>query len=383
MSASGGNTTFSAPSGATDANGVFVSRVNSTQAQTETVTASIGPGAATLSTSVRFVAGAASASTSTLAINPNSTVADNSNTLIASLTLLDAYGNPIQGMTPTYSASGTRTTISSAVATSASGQSQVTYRTDLAQNENALVTAGGISLAAGMAFYPGPPAAAYSTLSASPNALPADGNTASYITATVKDSQANPISGVYVTLSASGTNNNFTPLSGSTDSLGRITSQLSSNTVQTETLTATVPSGLNIQTPVSFVLGPPAAAYSSLSVSPTTQVANGNSQVNAVVHLADNQNRVLPGQALSFSISGSAGPLSQTRTSADANGNASVSLTSVYAGNSSLFARASGLMLSNSVVFSPNATYCSANPNYRFGSVNNFSDVLQNAQVVD
>lgn len=63
LSASGGNSVFAALSGATDANGIFVTSLTSTQAQTETVTAAFGNGLYA-STTAQFVSGAAATSAS-------------------------------------------------------------------------------------------------------------------------------------------------------------------------------------------------------------------------------------------------------------------------------------------------------------------------------
>jgi adhesin/invasin len=168
LTATGTSNVFGTASGPTDANGQFTTTLSSSVAQTKTVTATFGSND-TVSCAVSFVAGPASAAGSSFVVNPNTAVANNSATLSAVLILRDAQSNPIAGAPPNFKASGASTTLDCSGETSAAGQATATYKTSMAQNENAVVTAGGITLTAPMAFTPGPAFVATSSLVVSPN----------------------------------------------------------------------------------------------------------------------------------------------------------------------------------------------------------------------
>ncbi|RYF48055.1 MAG: hypothetical protein EOO38_10930 [Cytophagaceae bacterium] len=94
LMASGGNTTFAAVSGASDANGQYKTTVSSTQVQTQQISAALA-GNVTLSTSVQFVAGPPVSSNSSLTVSPATQVANNSSDIVATLTLRDSLMHPV------------------------------------------------------------------------------------------------------------------------------------------------------------------------------------------------------------------------------------------------------------------------------------------------
>ena len=108
-----------------------------------------------------------------------------------------------------------------------------------------------------------------STLVASPAIVPADGNTTTQLTVTAKDAYGNLISGQSVTLSASGGNNTFTPASGSTNGSGVFLATLASQSVGTQTVTATLGSVM-LNASVTFF-------YATLAFAPANNVAVGRS----------------------------------------------------------------------------------------------------------
>jgi hypothetical protein len=93
-------------------------------------------------------------------------------------------------------------------------------------------TSNAISVTAGA------PSAGQSTVSASPTSV-AVGD-ASTITVTAKDAGGNPVSGVTVTLQASGSGNTLTQPSAQTDANGQTTGSFSSTSLGSHTITATV-----------------------------------------------------------------------------------------------------------------------------------------------
>jgi hypothetical protein len=94
----------------------------------------------------------------------------------------------------------------------------------------------------------GPPAAAQSTLTAFPASVRADGTSSALLTLTLRDAAGAPVGGQSVTLSATGTQNVFSPsATGSTDGNGIFTASLSSTTAEPKTVT-----GAGVSTNVTF-----------------------------------------------------------------------------------------------------------------------------------
>jgi hypothetical protein len=303
LTASGTNNTFGSAAGVTDAYGQFLTTLRSTSAQNETVTASFGLNS-NMSVTATFLAGNANNTTSSLIANPNSTIANNSNFLTAVLTLRDNYGNPLIGITPNFSASGPSTTVTSSGSTSASGQAFASYRTGLAQNQNALVEAAGISLSASLLFLSVPTVAATSTLTASPNMVAGDGTASISLVTTARDSQGNPVSGASVALSASGGNTTFAISNGLTSGDGTYTTTVTSTQMQTETLTASINGNFNETVSVTFT-GSPNAINSFLTVNPNSQTVGSSNFINATLILKDASSNPLAGVTPTWTGSGS------------------------------------------------------------------------------
>jgi uncharacterized repeat protein (TIGR03803 family) len=108
----------------------------------------------------------------------------------------------------------------------------------------------------------GAPSAATSTLVVSPATVTADGTSTTTLTVTVEDANGNPVGGTAVTLSASGSDNTFGSVNGTTNASGVFTTTLASTLAQTESVTATEGS-VQESTAVTFVAGAPSAATST------------------------------------------------------------------------------------------------------------------------
>jgi hypothetical protein len=357
FTASGTGNAFGTASATTNANGQISTTLTSTVAQNETIFANFSGGAA-VSTVVVFASGPASAATSSLVVNPNSTVANNSNTLTAVLTLRDAQGNPIAGATPTFSASGPSTTVAASGNTLTSGQASANYQTAVAQNENAVVTAAGVTMTAPMSFVAGPATAAASTLTASPNIV-AGNNTASMsLLATARDAQGNPVSNVSVAFSASGGNNTFGSANGMTLGDGTYTTSLKSRKMQTETITAVIAGSVNETVSVTFT-GNANATTSTLAVSPNAQTVGPNYNITATLTLRDAASNPLSGVTPAWTGSGQNNTIISSGTTSSA-GIGTATYSSTLAQNENIQVAAGGVSsLYQSIAFvadSPNAT---------------------------
>jgi hypothetical protein len=355
LTASGSGNTFGTTSGATDSNGRFTTTLKATVAQSEILTANFG-NSNTVTAPVVFVAGPASATTSNLVINPNSTVANNSNTLTAVLSLRDAQNNPITAAVPSFSASGASTTVASSGNTDASGQASASYRSGLAQNENAMVTAAGIALAVPMVFVAGPVSSSSSTLTANPNIIAGNGTASLSLVTTARDAQGNGVAGSSVVLSASGGNTTFAAASGTTLGDGTYTTTLTSTQMQTEMITASIAGTVNETVSVTFT-GSPNATTSTLSVNPNSQIVGPNNVINATLTLKDAAANPLAGITPVWSSSGGNNTIVSSGATS-ATGVATATYSSTLAQTENVKVVASGLSLLRPVQFlagSPNA----------------------------
>jgi adhesin/invasin len=111
------------------------------------------------------------------------------------------------------------------------------------------------------------------------------GSGTSNITVTVKDGSGNPMAGVAVTLSATGSGNSITQPADPTDAFGVATGTLTSTGAGAKTVTA-VAGGvtLNQQPVVDVFAGPPDAAQSTVSANPTSiEQITGTSTITVTV----------------------------------------------------------------------------------------------------
>ncbi|KAK1548396.1 hypothetical protein Q3G72_006238 [Acer saccharum] len=347
LTATGTSNVFGTASGPTDANGQFTTTLSSSVAQTKTVTATFGSND-TVSCTVSFVAGPASAAGSSFVVNPNTAVANNSATLTAVLILRDAQSNPIAGTTPNFAASGASTSVLFSGATSATGQATASYKTSLAQNENAVVTAGGVTLIAPMVFTPGPAFVATSSLVVSPNSTIANNSNTLTAVLTLRDAQSNPIVGAAPSFLASGSSTTITS-SGNTSASGQASATYQTSLAQNENASVTV-GGITLSAPMSFVAGAASASASSLVVNPNSTTANNSNSLTAVLILRDAQSNPIAGATPSFSASGSSTTIIASGNTS-VSGQASASYKSSLAQNENAVVTAGGLTLSTPIVY--------------------------------
>jgi len=148
---------------------------------------------------------------------------------------------------------------------------------------------------------PGPVAAGKSLVSAAPATITASGGSSrSTITVTARDAYDNPISGLAVTLSASGTGNTLTQPATLTRSNGSTTGLLSATTPGNRVVSATIAGTAVTQTAsVAVSPGAPSATRSSATV-PDGTAGKGTT---IEIRLRDAQDNDLPGQASAIAVS--------------------------------------------------------------------------------
>lgn len=183
----------------------------------------------------------------------------------------------------------------------------------------------GVEIKAGN---PGPGVdASRSTVSAAPAVLTA-GVGASTITVTAMDGSGHPVSGVTVTLSATGSGNMITPPAGPTDPSGMVTGSLSSTGAGPKAVTAVAGGVTLTQQPVVMVAaGLADATQSTVSAAPASIVAGGGtSTITATVR--DAFGNPVSGSTVVLSTSGTNYSLTQPVGLTTASGVATGTLTS-------------------------------------------------------
>ncbi len=277
LSASGTGNTFSAPgmtsggalTGTTDARGIFLAQLTSSDAQSETVSVTlVGTRGVLLNATVVFVAPTVVPQLALVA-SPTSLVADGSATTSVTATVTDQNGNGLSGKTVTLSASGSSNTFTHAPnsgttvtgTTSADGTFVATLSSTRAQSEVIFATSDALHASTPISFSAGAALPANSSLTATPAAVVTGG--AVSLVLLLADANGNPVGGQSFNLSASGAGNTFaavgaqsgSTLTGTTDASGIFVAQLSSGVVQSETISATL-SGAHsalLTTTVSFI----------------------------------------------------------------------------------------------------------------------------------
>lgn len=210
---------------------------------TYTLTANCG-GITNISASFTITNSAAAAQ-STVTANPASVTADGSSTSTITVTLNDSGGSPVSGKAVSLSQNGGHSAITTiSGTTNANGQASFTVKNTKAETVTYTATDKTdnvtVTQTAQVQFAAGSVNAAQSTVAASPQSVTADGSGTSTITVTLKDSNANPVSGKTVALSQnSGGHSTIITVSGTTNASGRATFTVKNATAEAVTYTAT------------------------------------------------------------------------------------------------------------------------------------------------
>ena len=154
LSASGSSNSFGTISGTTNASGVFTTTLASTLAQNETITAT--EGSAQEHASVNFVAGAPSATTSSIVASSPTVTADGTSTTTLTVTVEDAHGNAVAGTAVTLSGSGSANSFGAISGTTdANGKFTTTLASALVQNETITASEGSAQEHTSVSFVAG------------------------------------------------------------------------------------------------------------------------------------------------------------------------------------------------------------------------------------
>jgi hypothetical protein len=165
-------------------------------------------------------------------------------------------------------------------------------------------------------------------VAAEPTNVTADGVSVATLTVTAEDAQGDLISGASVILTSTGSEDTFSPASGTTNVNGVFTATVSTTLANDDTITATISGSVVETTPVDFVPGQPSPGTSTLVASPTSLAADGAQTTTVTLTLDDAYENPIPGAAVALTASGSGNTFSPDSGSTDSTGAFSATLDS-------------------------------------------------------
>ena len=352
LSSSGGNVVLGASSGNTTAAGVFTTTVKSSKAELKVLSLSVA--GFTVNANVTFNPGAPDSNNSTFVVSPNTTTANNSNTLDVTTTLQDSIGNPVPNYAVALSANGTLNIFSKVSGkTDPNGVFASTLKSSKAEAKTVTVKAGKLTLTQSATFTPGPVSAAKSTLVATPAKAVADNNTTVALKATVLDATGNPVPDTAITLASTGTGNTLGSSGGNVDANGVLSTTLKSSHAEIKVVTVTA-GGVTFNTNVTFVAGSPNTASSTLAVSPNSGVVADNKAGIAVTGtLIDDFGNPVSGQAVSLNANGTGNAFAPASGPTNSNGIFTSTMRSTGAQTKTLTLHAGDVNMTTTVGFVP------------------------------
>lgn len=337
--------------GPTDAAGRATATLASTVAGDKTVKAVFGGGEQVLSTTVRFVGGAAHAGQSTLEASPSSITADDVDHSLLTATIRDAQGNSLSGVKVTFSSPQAADTFDEVeVTTDASGVAAAKVRSTLAGTRHLRATFAGVWIEAAVTFKAGAPTKDASSLVAEPPSLTADDDTVSNLIAVLRDAHGNPVEGQVVEFASTGSGHTLTVIEAKTDADGVAKATIRSRVAETKTVTATFEGG-EVSTTVRFMPGKPTRV--KLSASPGEVVADGGGYSTLSAVVLDVFNNPVPGILVKFSAAGTGHTLTPEEAVSNESGVSSARISSTVAGSKDVTASIEGASDFAKVTFVP------------------------------
>ncbi|MGO3494670.1 MAG: Ig-like domain-containing protein, partial [Hafnia alvei] len=267
-------------------------------------------------------------------VTTNNAAANGSATNAVQVIVTDANGNPVPNVAVNFSTSKDVKVGTAKATTNESGIATSTMTSTKAGSYEVTALVNGKSSTADITFIPDSSTAGFASgaFTVTSNGAVADGVETNQVKAIVTDANGNVVPGVEVTFSA---NNSAKVINSKvmTDGSGAAATTLTSTQVGSSTVTATA-NGKSQNVSVTFVVGAPVVAKSSLSATPMTIQADGTTASKLTLTLQDSFGRNVGGQTVAFvsSLNGSTvGTVKETST-----GVYSADLTTVRSGSSTL-----------------------------------------------
>jgi adhesin/invasin len=275
-----------------DANGISTCLLKSTKAETKIL--SIATPIIKSGGSVIFSPGVPVPENSSI-IGSGPVIANGISTSLITINLKDQFNNPVQSLTPTFSATDSSSTNSygSCTATDAEGLSTCTLSSTIAESKTLSLLTPITKSDGNVEFIAGAAVAVNSSIAGTSD-ITADGVSTSTITITLKDASSNPIIGQIPTFRATNTGStNIYNSCSLSNALGESVCSMTSTKAETKTLTIVTPI-LKSGGTVLFKSGSPDPLHSDISgTSPVS--ADGISVSFIMITLADAFNNPISG----------------------------------------------------------------------------------------
>lgn len=285
------------------------------------------------SKTLNFIADSTTAEMAELTMDVNNAVANGSVANKARVLVADYYGNPIRNVPVTFSVAGNATLSTTATVTDSNGSATVELTSKLAGTVTLTASATGMTKSAELTFVADLRTAKIDDLFATPaTEVTANGADATVLTAVVKDTNGNRVSGAPVIFNATGAAKlgQTTVIS---DADGAVRVNLTSIRAGSSTVTAiTGEDKTGKQVTVTFISDISTAQIGQFTASPEAGVkADGTeaAQLNAVVQ--DAQGNAVSGILVNFAIISGNGRLSATEAISGNDGTVTISLASATA----------------------------------------------------
>ncbi|MFS9381068.1 Ig-like domain-containing protein [Citrobacter sp. ANG330] len=318
----------------TDASGKADVSLSSLKAGEYTLLAALDNGN-TDTKSVSFIADASTASLAALVANPAKNItADGKTVSVVTATLNDHNGNPVKGGDVSFSADNSARLSAGSAKSDANGNAVVKITSEQAGDVNvhATATTDTQGMTTTLSFV-ADASSGNVTLSADKQTVTANGKDVAVLTAIVKDTHGNAVSGTPLTFSAD-KSVTLSESSGVTDANGQITLKASSTHAGDMAVTVHhAASGTSDSLTLTFAPDSATATVSDITASPSENItADGKaySTVTATVH--DANGNPVSGANVSFSSDGAIS-LSDSTATANKDGQASITVSSQQAGS--------------------------------------------------
>lgn len=313
-----------------DASGISTCTLKSTKAETKTL--SIATPVAKAGGTVVFTAGSPAVAYSDIT-GTSPVSADGVSVSFITISLSDAFSNPIIGVTPIFNATDTNSTnaYGACSVTDGTGDSFCTLSSTKAEVKTLQLTSPiGVTGSSTVTYSSTLPTAANSTIIGT-GPVVADGATDSTVTITLKDNSNNAVAGIVPTFDATDTGaGNVYDACSMSDAGGVSVCTFASVKAETKTLRITNPVTKSDGTVV-FAAGAAIAANSTISGTGPV-VANGTSTSTITILLKDINNNFVVGSTPTFSATNTGSGNTQTACSAtNASGTSTCTLKSTKA----------------------------------------------------
>jgi adhesin/invasin len=349
-SADNADVKLAAASTRTDAQGNASLKVTSLKAGTVIITAQTPDSAPVRAESAKFIGDAGTAKLSAVQSDKDRAVANGTDGMAVSATIVDANGNPVEGAQIGWEVTPSTATLADNATTSdASGVARAMLRSTSAGVYTVRATLDGSSMSlANLTFTGDTSTSKVATVTADKTThIVADSDTA-LLTATVVDGNQNPVAGVTVNWSSSDTANvTLTSTSAITNAQGQVETRFSSRKAGTVTVTATA-NGSSQNLGLTVVGNPATAQFADLSVDKKEEVADGTAKISWTASVEDANHNPLTGVDVAWSVDNSSVNLSGVSTKTDGAGQAVVSASTTTAGTATVSATLTGVSVAKS-----------------------------------